>query len=130
MYAGFNSDKGGFAVFRKQIMMLVVISVYFPYTWAENSTSVPSKSIQLAKIDTNNDGQISKEELYQREPLLKYWDKLDTNRDGYLTVAEMARLQAVISREEARKTGHPVDVQQYQNGTYISPSEQIERNNP
>ena len=36
------------------------------------------------KMDTDNDGQISKQEMNQ------HFDKLDTNGDGFITKADMA----------------------------------------
>ncbi len=87
-----------------------------------------TKYPSMENIDTNNDGSISREEAFGSEEVSKYWDKLDKDLDGLLDRAEFSRLQEVVKFEEARKTDHPADVQQYKDGEYISPNQQIERN--
>ena len=39
----------------------------------------------FAKMDTNNDGQISKQEMNQ------HFDKLDTNGDGFISKDELMK---------------------------------------
>lgn len=92
------------------------------------SPSDPSKHPSMEKVDADRNGSISREEGFGHEQISKYWDKLDRNRDGYLDRAEFSRLEEVVEFEEARKTDHPVEVQQYEGGEYISPNEQIKRN--
>jgi hypothetical protein len=119
------------------ITSLFVSAVLITSAWAgtprdhagRQSESAPDpKNLPMETVDTNSDGSISREEAFGNEKVSKYWDKLDKDLDGLLNRAEFSRLEEVVNFEEARKTDHPVDVQQYEDGEYISPNEQIERN--
>lgn len=114
--------------------MLLVTAMVFPAAWAAETPNASAKNVSkhalptLSMLDKNQDGLISRDEGLSDEDVSRYWDKLDTNLDGNLDQAEFSKLKVVVQREEALKTDHPQDVQQYKKGKYISPSEQIERN--
>ena len=108
--------------------LLLVAPIVFSPAW---SAEIPTSKHELptfGALDKNQDQLISHDEGFGDEDVAKHWDKLDTNRDGNLDPTEFSKLQAVVKREEALKTDHPDVVQQYKNGKYIPPSEQIERN--
>jgi EF hand len=90
----------------------------------ENNLDFPAFGV----IDTNHDNLISHEEAFKNESLIKNWDKLDANVDGKIDSTEFLMLKPVTRRVEAQKTDHPQEVEQYEDGKYISPAEQIERN--
>jgi len=46
---------------------------------------------QFAKLDTNQDGKLSKTEIPDQHPLAAHFDMLDTNKDGSLSKAEFAK---------------------------------------
>lgn len=98
-----------------------------------DETASPSKESNqdypaFGVLDKNQDNFISHEEGYSNESLTKNWDKIDTNLDGKLNSDEFLTLKPIAERVEAQKTDHPQEVEQYKNGKYISPTEQIERN--
>lgn len=49
----------------------------------------PEPSEILKKLDTNEDGKISKEEV--KGPLKKQFAKIDTDEDGFLTLEELKK---------------------------------------
>ena len=49
----------------------------------------PEPSEILKKLDTNEDGKISKEEV--EGPLKKQFAKIDTDEDGFLTLEELKK---------------------------------------
>ncbi|WP_394753288.1 hypothetical protein [Crenothrix sp.] len=104
----------------------------FSTAWAQDPPNFPAQGKHdlptFSSVDKNSDGLISREEGFSTEDVSKYWDKLDTSLDGNLDKAEFSKLADVVQTEEALKTDHPQEVQQYENGQYISPEEQIERN--
>jgi hypothetical protein len=53
----------------------------------QNDTDVSTKE-GWAKVDTNHDGEISKDEAMANRNLTEIFDKADTNHDGELTARE------------------------------------------
>jgi hypothetical protein len=82
----------------------------------------------VSKMDSDHDGKVSRDEAFGFKFVSKYWDKIDQDRDGYLDAGELKKADTTIAQEEARLTDHPTAVEQYKNGEYISPEQQIEEN--
>lgn len=121
---------------RQFLLMLIAGSFLAGTAWAEEGSGMKGVSEKesvhalpsFESLDKNHDNLISREEALGNKPLIKYWDKLDISLDGNLEPAEFSMLEPLMKREEALETGHPQVVEQYKNGKYISPVEQIERN--
>jgi len=66
----------------------------------------PDPDQVIARLDTNNDGKIDKEEASQapRGKLAENFDKLDSNNDGYLVLEE---LEARASGNKNKQKGKP-----------------------
>jgi hypothetical protein len=94
----------------------------------ENATKSETTCPSFSELDKNSDQMINREEGFKDENVAKLWDKLDKNLDGNLDKNEFSALMPEEKREEALETDHPVKVQQYENGKYISPEQQIQRN--
>ena len=102
-----------------------------PAAWAADSGTQPGNNQDCAdfeSLDKDHNGVISRDEGFADENVAKFWDQLDSSIDSKLDKAEFAQLETVVQRENALKTDHPQAVQQYENGKYISPQEQMERN--
>jgi len=48
----------------------------------------------LARLDTNKDGKISKDEASKGPRLSKHFDEVDTDHDGFVTKAELTAAMA------------------------------------
>lgn len=75
--------------------MLTGVALVFTLTSFVSCSSSESKKCQrkppsfnhlLEKMDSNNDGKLSKEEI--KGPLAKDFDVIDTNEDGFITEEE------------------------------------------
>ncbi len=110
--------------------LLLAVSIAFAAVSANEPVNPSSQHDlpALKMLDKNTDGLISRDEGLSNQYVARYWDKLDTNLDGKLTQTEFDQLASMVEREESLKTDHPQVVQQYKNGKYISPTQQIERN--
>jgi Ca2+-binding EF-hand superfamily protein len=58
----------------------------------------------LARIDTNKDGKISRDEMRARVDAR--FDKLDTNKDGFIDQAEMQAARATMKEHRGKMRGH------------------------
>lgn len=114
----------------KRLIMLCIVLISTT-VWAEENSTIrdnDSDTPSFETLDVNRDNLISHEEAYKNEAVIKNWDKLDTNIDGNLDTAEYSKMKPIVQRVENQKTDHPQAVEQYENGKYISPKKQIERN--
>lgn len=82
----------------------------------------------FSQLDANKDQLISRDEAFKDEFVSKLWDKLDKDSDGSLDVKEFSNLPSEEKRLREIETDHPQKVQQYENGKYIPPSQQINKN--
>jgi len=65
-----------------------------------STTAVHRTTSKFKKLDTNNDGFISREEAASRPGLTKNFDTIDTNKDGKLSIEE------VTAYSQMRKSQH------------------------
>jgi hypothetical protein len=108
--------------------ILTILSVFmFSNGWAIEDDP-PIKFPTFEEVDADHNGIISRDEGFRNEYLLKNWEKVDENNNEEVDREEFKRLKPVTRKTEEQKTDHPDAVQQYENGKYISPEKQIERN--
>lgn len=55
----------------------------------------PTETAALMKLDTDDDGSISKAEAEGNPEVLKNWKRMDANQNGYLDPAEIAMMVEV-----------------------------------
>ena len=81
---------------KKVLMALMAVGVVCAVGSAEakkdaKAPATTSLSKGQAKLDTNKDGKLSKEECAARAPLAKVFVKKDINKDGFLTPNELVK---------------------------------------
>jgi len=110
--------------------LLLAVSIVFAAVSANEPVNPSSQHDlpALKMLDKDTDGLISRDEGLSNQYVARYWDKLDANLDGNLSQTEFYQLASLVKRDQALITEHPQVVQQYKNGKYIPPNQQIERN--
>lgn len=79
----------------KPVVVAVALAISGPL-WADPEASVPNPNPTFEKLDTNRDGNVSREEAAagMRGSFMKAFDKADKNRDGVLDKDEFVRAQS------------------------------------
>lgn len=71
------------------IAVLVACSFTNNQSPEQKGGPIPTVEETFAKMDSNKDGKLSKEEV--KGPLLNDFSKIDTNNDGYISKEELAK---------------------------------------
>ena len=74
----------------KHLAIALALAVGAPVAGAADGTHGEKRGERIAKLDLNQDGQISREEAAAAPRLAQRFDQLDANRDGQLTREEFA----------------------------------------
>ncbi len=74
----------------KLVATVLTLSLGASIAGAAESMHGHRRGERLAKLDTNKDGQISRDEASAAPRLAQRFDRLDANQDGHLTRDEFA----------------------------------------
>jgi hypothetical protein len=74
---------------KKHLLAALTLMTVSGIAWAGSGT------VSFQDLDTNRDGQISREEAKKSPIVEKKFGQVDANRDGQLDMAEFAALEAV-----------------------------------
>ncbi|MGH6611289.1 MAG: hypothetical protein ACRECQ_13655 [Burkholderiaceae bacterium] len=74
----------------KVFAVAVMLSLGVSAAFAADSARTEKRGARVAKLDTNGDGQISREEAATAPRLAQRFDRIDANKDGQITRDEFA----------------------------------------
>jgi len=72
---------------------------------APGNSSRASLDASMARLDTNNDGMLSRDEAKGNKRLAKAFDRIDSNKDGMLSRDELVAFQGKAKARRAAKKG-------------------------
>lgn len=75
---------------KKHMLTALMLMAVSGFAWAGTAADKPS----FEALDTNHDGQISRDEAKKSPEVSKNFVKADTNHDGKLDAAEFSALEA------------------------------------
>jgi Ca2+-binding EF-hand superfamily protein len=89
-----SADPGGAATRKPRMKYLLSLGIIiglgaFGRAALADDTSAKRVDHAFAKLDTNNDGKISREEAKAGHRLQRHFDDIDADKDGFVTRAEL-----------------------------------------